>query len=35
MQYPETPEKASKFALAAFKRLKELGIAANPINFAI
>lgn len=35
MQYPETPEKASKFALAAFKRLKEFGIAANPINFAI
>ena len=35
MQYPETPEKASKFALAAFKRLKGLGIAANPINFAI
>jgi diguanylate cyclase len=35
MQYPEPPEKASKFALAAFKRLNELGIAANPINFAI
>jgi diguanylate cyclase len=35
MQYPETPEKASKFALAAFKRIKEFGIAANPINFAI
>lgn len=35
MQYPETPEKASKFALSAFKRLKEFGIAANPINFAI
>lgn len=35
MQYPETPEKASKFALAAFKRLKEHDVAANPINFAI
>lgn len=35
MQYPETPERASKFALAAVKRLNELGIAANPINFAI
>lgn len=35
MQYPETPEKASKFALGAFKRLNELGVAANPINFAI
>ncbi|CAN0505994.1 unnamed protein product, partial [Laminaria digitata] len=35
MQYPETPEKASKFALAAFKRLNEFGVAANPINFAI
>tara|TARA_R110002110_G_scaffold110401_2_gene275198 strand:+ start:2194 stop:3249 length:1056 start_codon:yes stop_codon:yes gene_type:complete len=35
MQYPETPEKASKFALAAVKRLNELGVAANPINFAI
>ena len=35
MQYPETPEKASKSALAAFKRLNELDVAANPINFAI
>lgn len=35
MHYPETPEAASKFALSALKRLKELGIAANPINFSI
>lgn len=35
MHYPETPEAASKFALAALKRLKELGISANPINFSI
>ena len=35
MQNPETPEKALKFALAAFKRMNELGVAANPINFAI
>lgn len=35
MQYPETPEKASKFALAAIKRLNEHGVAPNPINFAI
>lgn len=35
MHYPETPEAASKFALSALKRLKKLGIAANPINFSI
>lgn len=35
MHYPETPEAASKFALSALKRLKELGIAANPINFSV
>lgn len=35
MYYTETPEAASKFALLAFKRLKEQGIAANPINFSI
>jgi len=35
MHYPETPEVASKFALSALKRLKEQGIATNPINFSI
>lgn len=35
MQYPETPDQASKFALAAVKQLNQLGVAANPINFAI
>jgi diguanylate cyclase len=35
MNYPETPEAASKFALSALKRMKELGLAANPVNFAI
>ena len=35
MHYPETSEAASKFALSALKRLKEQGIAANPINFSI
>ena len=35
MHYPETPEAASIFALSALKRLKEQGIAANPINYSI
>lgn len=35
MHYPETPEAASKFALLALKRAKELGISANPIHFTV
>ena len=35
MHYPETAEAASKFALLAFKRLKELGVAPNPVNYSV
>lgn len=35
MHYPETIEEAQGYALAALKRLKELGLAANPRNYAI
>lgn len=35
MHYPETSEAASKLALSALKRTKELGIAANPIHFTV
>ena len=35
MHYPETAGAASKFALLAFKRLKELGVAPNPVNYSV
>lgn len=35
MHYPETSDAATKFAVAAFKRMQALGIPANPRNFAI
>lgn len=35
MHYPETTDDAQTFALAALKRLKKLGLPANPRNYAI
>lgn len=35
MHYHESIEEAQKFALSALKRLKELGLPANPRNYAI
>ncbi|WP_295799318.1 GGDEF domain-containing protein [uncultured Microbulbifer sp.] len=35
MHYPEPVDTATKFALSALQRMKKLGIAANPRNYAI
>ena len=35
MHYPETIEQAQTFALEALRRMKKLGLPANPRNYAI